>query len=130
MSKWILVVDDNSVSRDLLAELLEVDYEIINAKNGIEALSILSFQLGKVEAVLLDLMMPQMDGFEFLKQFNSKGWDKKVPVIVVSSNDDEVNRERCAELGIKFFLKKPYTFKEASIVINSAIADFKKDEKS
>ena len=126
MLKKILVVDDDDVCRDLLAEILEVEYEIVPAKNGAEALGLLSFQLGKVAAVLLDIMMPQMNGYDFLKVFNEKGWDKKVPVIVVTASDDEETFEKCRELGIKFYSRKPYTFKEASGVIESAIKSFKK----
>jgi putative two-component system response regulator len=126
MLKKILVVDDDDVCRDLLAEILEVEYDIVPAKNGAEALGLLSFQLGKVAAVLLDIMMPQMNGYEFLKVFNEKGWDKKVPVIVVTASDDEETFEKCRELGIKFFIRKPYTLKEASGVIESAIKSFKK----
>ena len=129
MLKKILVVDDDDICRDLLAEILEVQYEIIHAKNGYEALSLLSFQLGKVAAVLLDLMMPQMNGYEFLEQFNERGWNKKCPVIVVSSSDDEETLDKCRQLGVNFFIEKPYTFKEASYVIESAIENFKKKKK-
>ena len=128
--KKILVVDDDDISRDLLAEILELEYEIIPAKNGAEALGLLSFQLGTVEAVLLDLMMPQMNGYEFLEQFNAKGWNDKVPVVIVSSSDDEETREKCHELGVNHFVSKPYTHKEATSVIADAIENFSKGKKS
>lgn len=121
----ILVVDDDAFCRELLAELLELKYEMLFAKDGYEALSILSYQLDKVEAVLLDLMMPIMDGFGFITEFNSRGWNEKLPIIVVSSNDDEESLVRCNEMGIKYFVSKPYDSDEASRIIGEAISDFR-----
>ena len=125
MSYKILVADDEPEIRDLLRLYLENEhYEVIEAENGIEALRLIDEQ--KPDMVMLDIMMPQMNGYDFLKVFNEKGWDKKVPVIVVTASDDEETCEKCRELGIKFFIRKPYTFKEASGVIESAIKSFKK----
>ena len=62
MQKRILVVDDDELSRDLLSEMFELEYDIVEAKNGADALNVLSISLGVVECVLLDLMMPTLDG--------------------------------------------------------------------
>lgn len=124
MLKRILVVDDNSTCRDILAELFEEKYEIIHASNGLEAINALSIQLGKIEAILLDIVMPTMDGFEFLEEFNKKAWNHKVPVIIVSSADDKESRQRCHELGANYFIAKPYDVNEAITTIEKAIRDF------
>lgn len=124
MQKRILVVDDDDLSRDLLSEMFELEYDIIEAKNGADALNVLSINLGVVEAVLLDLMMPTLDGFAFLKEFNEKGWNEKVPVIVVSSSYDEETRQRCKELGVDFFVGKPYYHDVVVDVLEKAMTDF------
>lgn len=127
MLNSIMVVDDNEVCRELLAELFEVEFDIIQAKNGVDAISALSISIDKVEAVLLDLVMPRMDGFQFLEEFNMRGWNEKVPVIVISSNDDEESRKRCKEYGVDYFIAKPYDKKKALATINEAIETFKQD---
>lgn len=124
MLKRILVVDDDKNSRDLLSELLELEYEIIEAKNGADALNVLSISLGVVEVVLLDLVMPTLDGFEFLEEFNMRGWDEKVPVIVVSSSTDDDTRKRCKELGVDYFVAKPYDHNEMVETIEKAVTEF------
>lgn len=120
----ILIVDDNDFCRDLLAEIFELDYEIIQAKDGREALNALAIQMGSLEAVLLDLVMPQMNGFEFLDELVNKGWFQKVPIIVVSSSTDEETRDKCRSYGVKYFLSKPYKASEALKTIKKAIKEF------
>lgn len=124
MQKRILVVDDDELSRDLLSEMFELEYDIVEAKNGADALNVLSISLGVVECVLLDLMMPTLDGFDFLKEFNDRGWYEKVPVIVVSSSDDEETKQRCKELGVDYFVVKPYRHDQVVEVLERAMNEF------
>ncbi len=126
MLQKILVVDDDDTSREILAELLEEKYEIIHARDGREAIGILAIQMGTVEAVLLDLVMPNLDGFGFLKEIKKKKWKADFPIIVVSGNDDEENREACRKVGVNFFISKPYSAEEAHRVIKEAIDSKKK----
>ena len=121
MLQKILVVDDDDTSREILAELLEEKYEIIHARDGREAIGILAIQMGTIEAVLLDLVMPNLDGFGFLKEIKKKKWKADFPIIVVSGNDDEENREACRRVGVNFFISKPYSSAEAHRVIKEAI---------
>ncbi len=107
MLQKILVVDDDDTSREILAELLEEKYEIIHARDGREAIGILAIQMGTIEAVLLDLVMPNLDGFGFLKEIKKKKWKADFPIIVVSGNDDEENRAACRKIGVNFFIAKP-----------------------
>ena len=121
----ILICDDDPIVHESLRLYLDNDhYTHSDAFDGLESLNLAKED--KPDLILLDVMMPQMNGYDFLKVFNEKGWDKKVPVIVVTASDDEETFEKCRELGIKFFIRKPYTFKEASGVIESAIKSFKK----
>ncbi len=121
----ILIVDDTEMSRELLAELLEDKYEVVFARNGREALHILSIQLGKITAVLLDLLMPEMNGYEFLMEVRDRKWDSKFPVVVISGDDSEVSKEICEELGVDHYICKPFRHKEALEVIGSAIEEYK-----
>lgn len=124
MLKRLLVVDDDDLSRDILADLFEEKYEIIHCKDGRQAMSAISIQFGQIEAVLLDLVMPNMDGFEFLQKLAEKGWNKKFPVIVISGNDEAENRQRCNKMGVKYFISKPYSGRKARAAIEEAISGF------
>lgn len=120
----ILIVDDTEMSRELLAELLEDKYEVVFARNGREALHILSIQMGSITAVLLDLLMPEMNGYEFLMEIRERKWDSRFPVIVISGDDSESSKEICEELGVSHYICKPFRHREALAEIASAIKEY------
>ena len=66
----ILIVDDSEMNRSLLADILEEQYDVVEAENGVEAISLLSRQRADFSLLLLDIMMPEMDGFEVLAYIN------------------------------------------------------------
>jgi len=72
--KSILIVDDTPFNRDLLTEILNDDYNILEAENGVEAVKIIETRHDEISLVLLDLLMPEMDGFAFLEHMNLQGW--------------------------------------------------------
>ncbi len=76
--KIILVVDDSELNRALLADMLSEDFEILEAENGMEALQVLQEHELEISLLLLDIVMPVMDGFEVLAMMNQKGWIKKI----------------------------------------------------
>ena len=85
----ILVVDDSEMNRAILCEMLKDDFEIIEATNGQECVSLIE-QYGKeISLVLLDIVMPVMDGFEILMYMNRNHWIEDVPVIMISSEESE-----------------------------------------
>ena len=85
----ILVVDDSEMNRAILCEMLKDDFEIIEATNGQECVSLIE-QYGKeISLVLLDIVMPIMDGFEILMYMNRNHWIEDVPVIMISSEESE-----------------------------------------
>lgn len=108
MKKEILVVDDVELNRDILEEMLENDYIISTAKDGQEALSIIEKKKSHLAAILLDLIMPKMDGFEVLKEMKSKGLTGKIPVIVISSRNDLEAEIESFEYGVSDFVQKPF----------------------
>ena len=94
----ILVVDDNLLLRDLVVVNVEMEgYQVITAENGLEALNMLRSQT--VDLMLLDIMMPVMNGYEVLQQMQSDPELSRTPVIVMSALTDMDNLVRCVELG-------------------------------
>ena len=69
----VLIVDDSDINRSLLADMLAQDYELVEASNGLEAVTVLSQQYNEISLVLLDIVMPMMDGFEVLASMNKSG---------------------------------------------------------
>ncbi len=115
MAKKIFIVDDALFMREMLKKILEKNgFEIVGtASNGYEALEAL--QEVTPEVVTLDLTMPGMDGLEFLKEINKKGFSYKV--VVVSAVAQEYNVKTAIELGAVNFIRKPYDVKNVIEVL-------------
>ncbi len=102
----LLVVDDNAMNRDLLSrQLARQGYIVLTAPDGAEALRILESQT--VDLILLDVIMPKMDGVETLKRLKSKEGLREIPVLMLSSLDEVDGALRCIELGAEDYLSKP-----------------------
>lgn len=104
----ILIVDDAPMNRALLADMLGDEYEIIEAENGIEAVSILQASVERIALVLLDIVMPEMDGLEVLAMMNSHGYISTTPVIMVSSETSSSVIKRAYDLGATDFISRPF----------------------
>ena len=108
MSLKVLVVDDDFINRKLIQAMLkrhaDMFSEIIEAENGSEALSILRKTDG-INLILLDILMPVLDGKEFLKIFRSEENNEKIPVIVLSTDDTQ--KSIVLNLGAEDFIIKP-----------------------
>ncbi len=104
----ILIVDDSEMNRDILSEMLGNEYEIIEAENGEEAVAILQQQNAVISLVLLDIMMPVMDGYEVLAVMNSNNWIQDIPVIMISSESSTAVIDRAYELGVTDFISRPF----------------------
>lgn len=107
MSNKILVVDDLKFNRILLKNLLEGDYEIIEAENGQEALDIIADEKDNICAVMLDLSMPVMSGTEFLKIANKNNYIDLFPILVVTAEQEMDMVQECFDYGISDFIRKP-----------------------
>ena len=81
----ILIVDDAELNRSVLADILDEKYEIIEAENGLEAIAQIERNKRELSLVLLDIMMPEVDGFEVLAIMNKNKWLEQIPVIIISS---------------------------------------------
>ncbi len=104
----VLIVDDNAMNRNILSEMLGDEYIILEAENGAEAVAILQKESVNISLVLLDIVMPVMDGYEVLNIMNSKGWIKDIPVIMISSDDSVSSMRRAYELGITEFISRSF----------------------
>ena len=98
----ILIVDDSEMNRLLLTDILEGQYDVTEARDGREAVEILSGENGDFWLVLLDIRMPVMDGFAVLNQINERQWNDRVVVMMISSDDSpenisQIGRASCRE---------------------------------
>jgi len=103
----MLVVDDVEASRMILAEMFKKEFEIAQAVNGAEAWKYIEANYEKISIVLLDLVMPVMNGYEVLKKIRGDSRTKSLPVIVTSQGDAE-SEQKSFELNADDFLQKPY----------------------
>ena len=106
--KKILIVDDSEINRSLLSDMLDDEYEIIEAENGMEASAILHEHEHEISLMLLDIMMPVMDGFETLEAMNKNGWIKDIPVIMISAETVPSYVDRAYDLGVQDFINRPF----------------------
>ena len=107
-SSTILLVDDDEAVRKLLSFPLERDgYEVIQAADGVEALE--RFGETAVDLVVLDLMLPKLDGLEVCKQLRSRS---SVPIIMLTARDDELDKVLGLELGADDYVTKPFSIRE------------------
>lgn len=116
--KTILIVDDSYINRQLIVGfLIGIDVNIIEAGNGQEALDILTGTIP--DLILLDLIMPEMDGFEFLEILKVKNY--KIPIIVLTAYLRETTYQRCMDLGVDGYLNKPYKMNTLLNLINKVL---------
>ena len=107
----ILVVDDSEMNRAILCDMLKNDFEIIEATNGQECVSLIE-QYGKeISLVLLDIVMPVMDGFEILMYMNRNHWIEDVPVIMISSEESENYIRKAFKFGVSDYISRPFDSK-------------------
>ena len=104
----ILIVDDSEMNRYLLIDILKEHYDVVEAENGVEAISLLSKQRTDFSLLLLDIMMPEMDGFEVLAYIKKHHWDDTFAVIMISADDSPANIKRAYDLGAFDYISRPF----------------------
>lgn len=104
----ILIVDDGKLNRASFAAILKGEYGILEAEDGKQALEILSKSEDYIALIILDLVMPVMDGYEFLEVYRDNVEYRYIPVIVSTANDDAENERKCLELGAWDFIPKTF----------------------
>ncbi len=106
----VLVVDDEEVNREILGNILGTQYEVSYAENGRQAYDMLHERLTRYSLILLDLLMPEMDGFELLEKIKSEEAVSNIPVIVMTS--EKPAEVRSIKMGADDFITKPYDMPE------------------
>ena len=107
----LLIVDDSEMNREILKEILGKEYRILEACDGNEALEMLEQYGTEISLVLLDIIMPKMDGFEVLAYMNRDKWIEDIPVIMISSEGSESYIRRAYELGASDYISRPFDAK-------------------
>ena len=104
----ILIVDDEVLIRNVIKEyLLNEGYKVLEAKDGFDALRVISDN--KVDLIVLDIMMPKMDGFTCLSEIRKT---KNIPVIMLSARKEEIDKHNSFDLGVDDYVTKPFSPKE------------------
>ena len=104
----ILVVDDSEINRIMLMEMLKNSYDIIEASNGEEAIALIKAYGYKIDLILLDIVMPVMDGFQMLRIMNQNDWINHIPVIMISAESDDSSIKNAYDLGVTDYIQRPY----------------------
>ncbi len=107
-NKKILIVDDSELNRSLLSDMLCDTFDILEAENGMQAIEILHEHELEISLMLLDIVMPEMDGFEVLGMMNEKGWIKTIPVIMISAETGGAYIDRAYDLGAIDYISRPF----------------------
>lgn len=106
--KQLLVADDSEMNRSMLADILEEEFDVLEAADGVEAIEMLEKYGNEISAVLLDIVMPQMNGFEVLSVMNRRHWIEEIPVIIISAESGSKQIERAFDLGATDFIMRPF----------------------
>ena len=112
MSRTILVVDDSSTTRSLIASHLSEcgDYDVMEAATGFEALKMLPAR--KVDLIITDINMPDINGLELISFVRDNPIYHDIPTIIISTEDSEEDRRRGMQLGAEAYIVKPFTIEE------------------
>ena len=103
----ILIVDDSELNREMLKAILGEEYDYAEAENGAQAILMLQQDMN-IDLLLLDINMPQIDGFGVLERMNQFRWIEDLPVIMISATEDRAVIERCYSLGITDYIRRPF----------------------
>lgn len=108
MRNKILIVDDVELNRDILSDMLEEDYDILTAADGRQAITIMNSEIENIAVVLLDLVMPEVDGFYVLNIMKERNWMKDIPVVIISGDATVEVETRALKFGVNDFIHKPF----------------------
>ncbi len=123
--RTVLVVEDEATNRELLGYILGESYDVLTAVDGVEALEVLAGHPGQIAMILLDILMPRMNGIEFLKRRQQDDTLSRIPVIVLTSDKDA--ELETLKLGALDFITKPYDMPEIILARVRRIIEFVED---
>ena len=112
MKNKILIVDDAEINRSLLADILSVEYDIMEASNGVEAVSLLNQYHADLSLILLDIMLPEEDGISILKKLRARPDTRKLPIIMLTAKGSEYDTVMGLDSGADDYIPKPFRMME------------------
>ncbi len=120
--KVILVVDDSNITRNLIEKVYKERYKVLMASNGREAIDIVStMPEGEIIAILLDLNMPDLDGFAVLDFFNQRGLFDKIPVSIITGDNSRETLNRVFSYKVVDVLIKPFSSYDIERVVSKML---------
>lgn len=120
--KTILVVDDSNVTRNFVQKIFSKQYKVLVATDGTDAINIISNNLDhKIVAVLLDLNMPGLNGFDVLEYFKTNNLFSLIPVSIITSDNSKETRDRVFSYGVVDILVKPFNERDVKLVLDKTI---------
>lgn len=122
--KIAIIADDASINRDILNDALSAEFEILEASNGKEVIKIIEENEDNIAVILLDLIMPEMDGMSVLNYMNKNHLLEEIPVLVMTSDNNSDAESKCLDLGVADFLVKPFNLSIMRHRIRNAIKLF------
>ncbi len=125
----VLITDDNEMNREMLKEILSDSYDIVEAENGRQAVEIIEAMGASLDLVLLDIVMPEMDGFDVLAVMNRNQWIKSLPVIMISAEVTPSCINRAYELGVTDYITRPFDAFVVRHRVNNTMVLFQKQKK-
>lgn len=120
--KTVLVVDDSAMNRSILCEILCPEYKIVEAENGVQALKMLKNAKSKVDAIILDIITPEMGGYEFMECMQKDKRFAQIPVIILTEKADKASERKALENGAWDFVSKPYDAEIVKLRLKNVIA--------
>lgn len=121
MKKKVLVIDDELSIRILLENFLKKEYEVVTKNDGMEGLKWM--EEGNIpDLIVADIQMPNLDGYEFIKNVRASGYFKDIPLIMQSGIESSTEKVKCLKLGANDYIVKPFNPEELSIRIELLLA--------
>ncbi len=125
----ILIVDDSEMNRSILVDMLGGDYDTIEVENGLQAVAVLQKQGAEISLVMLDIVMPEMDGFGVLGVMNQRHWIESIPVIMISAETTSDRIDQALALGVTDFISRPFDARVIRRrVVNTLLSSAKQQE--
>lgn len=126
-NKNVLVVEDDKIMGQMVTEILDdIGFQVTSAPNGMIAFEQLKQK--PIDFIVLDILLPEMDGFEIYRKLQEIPDTKDIPVMIITAWSDEKNIERASQMGIKHFLPKPFTEDELVYTILTLLIDSSKEK--
>ncbi len=122
MKKAVLIADDSMIIRNIIENTLKDEYEVLKAENGKEAIDIITKNENDIVGILLDLKMPDYDGFVVLDYFKDNDLFKKYPVSIISGDDTKDTIEKAFKYDIVDMLNKPFVAENIKSIVNKMIS--------